>query len=209
MGTIACARCGEQVNAESAGCPSCGGDPRTGESRCASCGHPLPDGVRFCGGCGAALPVCPDCGREIPRGATFCGACGAQVAPEPAPVIVRFCPACGRPAGEEAFCLACGTPVVAETRAGTNPPPGVYAPAFAGLPADAGAPGIGIAGFVLSLCGVSLLGLILSWVGYSQAKREGRPTGLCVAGIVLGGVWIGISLIIFLSITSAASTYSY
>jgi len=39
----------------------------------------------------------------------------------------------------------------------------------------ASAPGIGIAGFVLSLVGVSLLGLILSWVGYAQAKEQQTP----------------------------------
>ncbi|GEM_PF-1829242 len=52
-----------------------------------------------------------------------------------------------------------------------------------------GAPGIGVAGFVLSLLGFAVIGFVLSWVGLAQARREGRPTGLCVAGIVIGAVW--------------------
>ena len=72
-------------------------------------------------------------------------------------------------------------------------------------------PGVGIAGFVLSLLGASLLGLILSWVGYAQAKREGRPTGLCVAGIVIGAVGLVatviITIVIFSAATSAPSVY--
>jgi len=67
-------------------------------------------------------------------------------------------------------------------------------------PVGLGTPGIGIAGFIVSLLGFSLIGIILSWIGYSQAKREGRPKGLCVAGIVIGFVWllIEIALTIFL-----------
>jgi hypothetical protein len=75
-----------------------------------------------------------------------------------------------------------------------------------------GAPGVGVAGFVLSLLGFSILGIILSWVGLSQAKREGRPTGLCVAGIVIGFVWLAISIILIIVTVAAvdsASTYYY
>ena len=56
-----------------------------------------------------------------------------------------------------------------------------------------GAPGIGVAGFVLSLLGISLIGIILSWIGYAKAKREGRPRGLCLAGIIIGFAWLAIA----------------
>ena len=56
-----------------------------------------------------------------------------------------------------------------------------------------GAPGIGVAGFVLSLLGISLIGIILSWIGYAKAKREGRPRGLCLAGIIIGFAWFAIA----------------
>ena len=63
-----------------------------------------------------------------------------------------------------------------------------------------GAPGIGIAGFVLSLLAVFLLGIIFSWIGYAKAKREGRPTGLCRAGIIISFAWL--ALIIVMSLAS-------
>jgi hypothetical protein len=75
-----------------------------------------------------------------------------------------------------------------------------------------GTPGIGIAGFILSLLGISLVGIVLSWVGYSQARREGRPKGLCLAGIIIGFVWMGVGLVItvaFLALGAWASTTTY
>ncbi len=56
-----------------------------------------------------------------------------------------------------------------------------------------GSPGIGVAGFVLVIVGlfvplVGLVGLILSIVGYAQAKREGLSTGLSLAGIIIGAI---------------------
>jgi hypothetical protein len=67
--------------------------------------------------------------------------------------------------------------------------------------ANLGAPGIGVAGFVLSLLGISVIGIVLSWVGYAQAKREGRPSSLCLAGIIIGFVWlatlIGVSITLY------------
>jgi multisubunit Na+/H+ antiporter MnhB subunit len=69
----------------------------------------------------------------------------------------------------------------------------------------AGTPGIGIAGFVLSILGFSIIGLVLSWVGYAQAKREGRPSGLCLAGIIIGAVWLLACIIFYAAIFSALS----
>lgn len=67
-----------------------------------------------------------------------------------------------------------------------------------------GAPGLGIAGFVLSLLGISLLGLILSWIGLAQARREGRPTGMCTAGIIISIVWMLLTVVLVLYSRSAA-----
>ena len=66
------------------------------------------------------------------------------------------------------------------------------------VPVPVGAPGIGIAGFVLSLLGFSVPGLVLSWVGYAKATRESRPSGLCLAGIILG--LIGTVIVVLLTI---------
>jgi len=57
MGTIQCARCGEEVNDQAAGCPGCGSDPRSGQIKCVRCGRVVDDGIAFCGGCGAPFPV--------------------------------------------------------------------------------------------------------------------------------------------------------
>ncbi len=59
------------------------------------------------------------------------------------------------------------------------------------LPTVLGPPGIGIAGFVCGLFGVivpfaGIVGLILSIVGYRQARRESRPYGLALAGLIIG-----------------------
>jgi hypothetical protein len=100
-----------------------------------------------------------------------------------------------------------------------TPPPAYVSGAAPALPVytpavGTGTPGIGIAGFVVSLLGFSVIGIVLSWIGYSQAKREGRPKGLCVAGIVIGFVWLLIAVVVVLfMIVFAASvpteTYSY
>jgi hypothetical protein len=52
---------------------------------------------------------------------------------------------------------------------------------------------VGIAGFVLAIAGlcvpfVGIVGLVLSVVGYRQAKREGLRRGLSLAGVVVGAV---------------------
>jgi hypothetical protein len=55
-----------------------------------------------------------------------------------------------------------------------------------------------MAGFILAVLGVftsgvtCLVGLPLSIAGYVQARREGRPSGLCLAGIVISAVGIAI-----------------
>jgi hypothetical protein len=58
--------------------------------------------------------------------------------------------------------------------------------------------GLCVAGFVTGLCGLvffwipflgfiaAATGVVLSAVGMSQGKKTGRPTGLGVAGLVLG-----------------------
>lgn len=76
------------------------------------------------------------------------------------------------------------------------------------------APGIGVAGFILAVLGVftsgvtCLVGLPLSVVGYVQARREGRPSGLCLAGIIISAVGIAIlvAAVIFMLVALAPLT---
>lgn len=145
-----------------------------------------------------------------------CGWCGASLPPGG-----RFCPACGRavaasevPPPEAGFAGAPPWPV--------GPPAGTYAPPLI-RPAQPGVPGVGLAGFILAILGIAtagvtcLVGLPLSCAGYWQAKREGRPVGLCVAGIVMSaiGVVVVISIVILVIVAllalpeTAPNPYTY
>lgn len=148
------------------------------------------------------MAACATCGSELRPGAAFCASCGSPATP-----AQTTCSACGQKTQDpQGYCSYCGA---APSGQGTTATQHVqYAPPVSTL----GAPGVGVAGFVLSLLGFSILGIILSWVGLSQAKREGRPTGLCVAGIVIGFVWLAISIILIIVTVAAvdsASTYYY
>jgi hypothetical protein len=96
---------------------------------------------------------------------------------------------------------------------GASVPPYPAGMAYSTSPQPLGAPGIAVAGFVMVLVGlfipiVGLIGFILSWVGLSQAKREGRPRGLALAGTIIGAVAtiLGIILIIiYLGLAASGS----
>jgi hypothetical protein len=155
------------------------------------------------------MAACVNCGAQLRPGAAFCAGCGSA-----APARQSLCPSCGQKLADPSrHCSYCGAaPVGAETEVEQGMPTGAFAP-----PASLGNPGIGIAGFVLSLLGVSLIGLILSWIGYREAQREGRPSGLSLAGIIIGAVGLVIMAIVVIayialiaSLTSAAGpSYGY
>ncbi len=120
------------------------------------------------------------------------------------------CQTCGGELGQGArFCANCGAAVLT---------PGVQMPLAPGAAtvvvqprAAPGSPGIGVAGFVLVIVGlfvpfVGLLGLILSIVGYRQAKREGLSTGLSIAGTIIGVVATIIGMLILLLLFAAIGT---
>jgi len=78
-----------------------------------------------------------------------------------------------------------------------------------------GSNGMGVAGFVtglLSLLGgwlfvpvgvvLGILGIVLGGVARSRGRRDGAPTGLATAGVVLGA--IGLVVCVALWITAAA-----
>jgi len=60
-----------------------------------------------------------------------------------------------------------------------------------------------LVGLVVPLVG--LIGFILSWVGYSQAKREGRPQGLALAGTIIGAVATILGVILFIVLFAASA----
>ena len=56
---------------------------------------------------------------------------------------------------------------------------------------------LGIVGFVLSLVGgLSLVGLILSWVALVRARRVGRRNGLALAGVIIGGAGVLLAIVV-------------
>lgn len=148
------------------------------------------------------MASCATCGSELRPGAAFCASCGSPATPAQV-----TCSVCGQKMQDpQSYCSYCGSPPPGQVTAAAQHVQ--YAPPLSNL----GAPGVGVAGFVLSLLGFSLLGIILSWMGLSQAKREGRPTGLCIAGIVIGFIWLAISIILIIVTVAAvdsASTYYY
>ena len=163
--------------------------PAPGLKFCTSCGAPFSsERDAYCRTCGAGrrdrmVPCCGSCGAELGQSDQHCGVCGAYTAPT----------ALGAATGTPGRVLRPAAVSRATSQGG-----------------DLGAPGIGVAGFVLSLLGVTVIGIILSWVGLAQARREGRPAGLCIAGIVIGFIWVGIIVVVFAisaSLTHSLSSY--
>jgi hypothetical protein len=64
-----------------------------------------------------------------------------------------------------------------------------------------------IGSLVCGLLGVSAVAIILGFIARNQiAKSGGREggAGLALAGIILGFIWVGISIIIFISLVALA-----
>lgn len=72
-----------------------------------------------------------------------------------------------------------------------------------------GTNGLAVTGFVLSLCGFAtvitfFVGLILSAMGLSQTKKTGQDgRGLALAGVIIGAIGSGITIIIGIIMTIA------
>ncbi len=72
------------------------------------------------------------------------------------------------------------------------------------VPQNTGVNGFAIAGFILSLIGVVLLGLIFSIVGLVQVRRRSqRGKGLAIAGLVLSGLWLVIVAVVIAGVVTS------
>lgn len=220
-----CTFCGADVDEGKRFCSACGNAviaapalPTSEVMGCRVCGAETAPGEEFCRACEAAFEsLCPECSAPVTRDAQFCGECGEPLDPDQG---FAQCSVCGRrPAETDTFCQGCGAPLGAsaegisyrvngstQSAPSAGRPQGVMSTAYAAAPQSGAAPGIGIAGFVLSLLGFSILGLILSWVGYASAKREGRPTGLCLAGIIIGALGLIATVIVVIVIVRAGAS---
>lgn len=107
-----------------------------------------------------------------------------------------FCGNCGRAADGSPYCVACGSAMQPSNQV-TPPAPQPQGPQINYPPqqtytAPPQTNGKAIASLVLSLLGISILGVIFGHIASSEIKNSaGRQagSGLATAGIVLG--WIG------------------
>ena len=99
-----------------------------------------------------------------------------------------FCKNCGKEIDDNAsVCIHCGVPVKHQTQQTAVTEPKTN--------------GIAIAGLVLSiLWGTSLIGLILSIVGFQKSKTEeynGSGRSIALAGIIIGAIFVATTVIWF------------
>ena len=64
---------------------------------------------------------------------------------------------------------------------------------------------LSIAGFLIPFC--SLIGLILGIVALNRLKKAGAPSGLAIAGIILGSISVLIGMIVGAIIGSYYGSY--
>lgn len=81
-------------------------------------------------------------------------------------------------------------------------------PEWKALPAPAsGTNGMAVGAFVCGLLGISAVAIVLGFVARNQINRSGGReggAGLALAGIILGFIWVGITIFIFISLAVAA-----
>ncbi|MFZ1301308.1 MAG: hypothetical protein WAQ27_01875 [Candidatus Microsaccharimonas sp.] len=82
--------------------------------------------------------------------------------------------------------------------------------AFASTPVEGPVPnpghGLGLASLILSIVGVSIVGLILGIIGLKKSKKVGQKNGLALAGIIIGGVGLVVGIFATIIIFSVAAS---
>jgi hypothetical protein len=112
-----------------------------------------------------------------------------------------------------------GDPVTTESYSSNQPQPygaqpPVYGHSQTVIVQSAPGNGLGVAGFVTGLLGLlfcwvpflgvllALLGVILGGVGIATGKKKGAPTGLAIAGLVLGIIALIPAIILISAVAS-------
>ena len=101
----------------------------------------------------------------------FCKNCGKEVDDD-----AKFCPKCGKTIDEE---------VIRSDNQTSNNQQNSGAATYNTM---------SIVGFIFSFF-MSLVGLILSIIGYKQAKKEGGSTALAVAGIIISSITLFLEVV--------------
>ena len=124
-----------------------------------------------------------------------------------------FCKNCGNELKEnDAFCSSCGTAVNGAKSNDDNRSKETaeyYTNQIYDAPKNNNKSSYNtysIVGFVLSFFS-GILGLIFSILGYTQAKREGTPTGLALAGIIISAISIVITIVLVIVMFNAIFYY--
>jgi hypothetical protein len=72
----------------------------------------------------------------------------------------------------------------------------------------AGTNGLAIGSFICGLLGISAVAIVLGFIARNQIARSGHReggSGLALAGIILGFIWVGISIVIFVALVAVAN----
>jgi len=99
--------------------------------------------------------------------------------------------------------VAVRTAAMAPVTAGV---PAAYAPAASVAPAS-GTNGLAVGSFICGLLGISAVAIVLGFIARNQINRSGGReggAGLALAGIILGFIWVAISILIFIAVVVAA-----
>lgn len=125
-----------------------------------------------------------------------------------------YCKNCGKELKEDdAFCSSCGTAVNGSSNNDENASQktaNYYTNQIYNEPNrntnKSGFNTFSIVGFVLAFFS-GILGLIFSILGYNQAKREGTPTGLALAGIIISIITIILAIVLVIVFMNALYYY--
>ena len=150
-------------------------------------------------------------GHAMPPGAMFCPACGEPPLSQPTPLVLMCANGHVVPIGGT-FCTECGGMVTAPvptdvTRSATGLVQGSYS---AMTPPSPGAAtnGFAIGALISGILGLSVLAIVFGFVARSQIRQSAgsqKGGGMAMAGIILGFVWIALSIAFTIAIFALAS----
>ena len=150
-------------------------------------------------------------GHAMPPGAMFCPACGEPPLSQPTPLVLMCANGHVVPIGGT-FCTECGGMVTAPvptdvTRSATGLAQGSYS---AMTPPSPGAAtnGFAIGALISGILGLSALAIVFGFVARSQIRQSAgsqKGGGMAMAGIILGFVWVALSIAFTIAIFALAS----
>ncbi len=167
---------------------------------CPVCGAPNEDDAEFCGNCGASLKAIEGPAEAVVPGEAPAGA-GSESTVPPSPAEAGPGPQVAEEPAPEPQ-AAGPTPISAPPSVSPAPPPSRWSPAARTVETS----GLAVASLVAGIAGLSIvpflgsiLALILGYMARNEIRR--RPgelggEGFATAGIVLGWIAVGLTLVL-------------